>query len=336
MKKIYLIGMSIVVLLLFGYFYHMQDKQIQHLSHQVEDLILQLNNSKENEKRLEEELSQTIMQLNKLRIKNTVPVAVKKANFIKMMVPPLNEVYDELKIQFLRIQEDIKEGNITEEIENLKEFYKVESNEELLYALKPHPKSITLAQAAMESAWGESRFFKEANNIFGVWSFNKTEPRIAANSQRGEKTIWLKKYASIKGAIKDYYIVLSRSAAFKEFRKLNYENPNPYLLVTKLDKYSEKKEAYGKALSSMIKFNNFTKYDDKEFIIEKDEPLSEVEKEEERKIEEKAIEENKEEITTSKQLQEDEKTQLKENENKEEISAKSEEKPEEKTKEETK
>ncbi len=343
MKKTYLIGMSFVVLLLFGYFYYMQNKQIQHLSTQVETLALQLNTSKENELKLQEELSQIIVQLNKLRVRNAVPVAVKKANFVKMMLPALNEVYDELKTDFLRIQEDIKEGNITEEIENLKEFYKVESNEELLYALKPHPKSIALAQGAMESAWGESRFFKEANNIFGVWSFNKNEPRIAANSQRGEKTIWLKKYASVKGAIKDYYIVLSRSAAFKEFRKLNFENPNPYLLVTKLDRYSEKKEAYGKALSSMIKFNNFTKYDDKEFIIEKDEPLSEVEKEEERKIEEKAIEENKEEITTSQQLQEEETPKEKTQEEIQEETPKEktqeeiqEETPKEKTQEETK
>ncbi len=315
MKKIYFIGINIIILFFFGYVYYKQNVQIQHLNYKIKELNLQLNNSQDNENRLRKELSEIVIQLNNLRVsqkEKEVPVHVKKANFIKMMLPSLNEVYDELKNQFLRVQEDIKNGNITKEIESLKEFYKVKSNKELLYALKPHPKSIALAQGAMESAWGKSRFFKEANNIFGVWSFNKDEPRIAASSQRGEKTIWLKKYSNIKDSIKDYYIVLSRSAAFKEFRKLNYENQNPYLLVTKLDRYSEKKEIYGKALASMIKFNNFTQYDDKEFIIENIKPL----KNKEQKIK---IEKNKKEIANLKQL-------IKEDENIKENIVKQEEK----------
>ena len=90
-------------------------------------------------------------------------------------------------------------------------------------ALKPHPKSIALAQAAMESSWATSRFFTEANNVFGVWSFNESEPRIAAGKKRGNKTIWVKKYHSIKASMQDYYRTLARGVAFSEFRKLKME-----------------------------------------------------------------------------------------------------------------
>lgn len=195
---------------------------------------------------------------------DTLTVSEKKANFLKMIIPPLDEVYEEELNYFNDIKVLVKENPDNTILESLREEYNAKDNLELLMALKPHPKSITIAQAAMESAWGESRFFKEANNIFGVWSYNKNEPRIAASSLRGEKTIWLKKYSSIKEAIKDYYKLLSRSWAFKEFRELNYAktNQNPYLLVKKLQKYSEKREVYTKELSSMINYNKFTQFDE--------------------------------------------------------------------------
>jgi Bax protein len=128
-------------------------------------------------------------------------------------------------------------------------------------ALKPHPRSITIAQAAMESAWATSRFFKEANNIFGVWSFNEDEPRIAALKKRGNKTIWVKKYSSVTASVRDYYYVMGRSVAFQEFRKLKMVTDDPLLLVKKLDRYSEKGAEYGHELTSMITFNKFYHYD---------------------------------------------------------------------------
>jgi len=36
--------------------------------------------------------------------------------------------------------------------------FKTDNNRELLIRMKGHPVSIVLAQAAIESAWGESRF----------------------------------------------------------------------------------------------------------------------------------------------------------------------------------
>jgi Bax protein len=213
----------------------------------------------------------TILKYKRLQIQqykeeliDTMNLSEKKTTFLKMMVPPLDEVYEEELNYFYTIQTLVNENPDNAILESLREEYNANDNLELLMALKPHPKSITLAQAAMESAWGESRFFRNANNIFGVWSYNENEPRIPASIMRGDKTIWLKKYPTIKDAIKDYYKILSRSWAFKEFRKLNYqkENQNPYLLVKKLQKYSERREVYTQELSTMINANQFTKFDD--------------------------------------------------------------------------
>ena len=144
-------------------------------------------------------------------------VAEKKARFKSLLLPAINSVYHELTEQYQTIKEDIEQNKNPTTLSKLRAEYKATNNEELLAALKPHPKSIALAQAAMESSWATSRFSRQANNIFGVWSFDKDEPRIAAGEQRGDKTIWVKKYASIEASVRDYYRVLPRGSAFKAF-----------------------------------------------------------------------------------------------------------------------
>ena len=184
-------------------------------------------------------------------------VQEKKARFKALIIPAVNEVHAELMQQYNEISASLESGDNTDKIEELKVEYKVKSDVELLRALKPHPKSIAIAQAAMESSWATSRFFREAYNIFGVWSFDEDEPRIAALQKRGDKTIWVKEYSSVKASVRDYYRTIARSAAFKEFRKLKMKTDDPFALVKKLDRYSEKGAEYGHELTAIIKFNKF-------------------------------------------------------------------------------
>lgn len=188
-------------------------------------------------------------------------VQEKKTRFKSLIIPAVNNVYADLMKRYKDIKSSLEKGQAVENIEKLKIEYKVSTNDELLMALKPHPKSIAIAQAAMESSWATSRFFRDAYNIFGVWSFDKDEPRIAALKKRGDKTIWVKKYTSVEDSIYDYYRTLARSNAFAEFRETKMKTSDPYVLVTKLDRYSEKGNVYGEELTSIIKFNKFDRYD---------------------------------------------------------------------------
>lgn len=188
-------------------------------------------------------------------------VQKKKERFKYLLVPAVKRVYLDLDQQFKEIKIAIEAGSESERISLLKKEYKADSDSDLLARLKPHPVSIVLAQAAMESAWATSRFFVQAKNIFGVWSFNKNEPRIAAGEKRGNKTIWLKKYKSIEEAVRDNYRVLARGAAFKKFRTLRTESNDPFKLVKGLDKYSELGSKYGKELASVIRYNKFNQFD---------------------------------------------------------------------------
>ena len=194
-------------------------------------------------------------------IPKKMTVREKKLRFRCLVQPTINQVYSELTARYKAVSKAVKQHKDNQEMKLLRIKYKVKNNHELLKAIKPHLKSIAMAQAAMESAWGTSRFFTNANNIFGLWSFNKKEPRLAAGKKRGNKTIWIKKYRSIKESIEDYYLVLARGRSFGEFRNLKMKSSDPYKLVAKLDRYSEKGAVYSKKLASMIRFNKLHQLD---------------------------------------------------------------------------
>lgn len=195
-----------------------------------------------------------------------ISVEEKKARFKSTIIPAVDEVYADLMQQYQDIAALIRADRNNDRLTALRKEYKAANNQELLMALKPHPQSIAIAQAAMESSWATSRFYKEAYNVFGIWSYNKDEARIAAGELRGEQTIWIKKYGSVNASIRDYYRTLARGDAYTEFRKLKMETSNPYELVKKLDRYSEKGAEYGEELTAIIRFNNFESYDQQQKI----------------------------------------------------------------------
>jgi Bax protein len=182
----------------------------------------------------------------------------KKERFQVLMLPAVKKVHAELESDFLKAEQAVAAGK---DLAAMREEYRAATDNDLLGALKPHPVSVVLAQAAMESAWGTSRFFVEANNVFGVWSFDPDEPRIAAGEKRGDKTVYVKRYKTLQASIRDYYRTLARGAKFAEFRALRLTTDDPFKLVTKLDSYSEKGAVYGEELSAIIQRNEFQQYD---------------------------------------------------------------------------
>ncbi len=147
-------------------------------------------------------------------------------------------------------------------VEKMKKTFKTNSVEEVLRRLHPHPVSIVLAQAAIESGWGTSRFCREANNIYGIWSFSTKEKRIKAGEARSGTNIYLRKYDSLFESIYDYYLTIAKANAYKEFREARLHSNNPYRLIWYLHNYSEKRYEYVRSLRNVIEFNNLHKYDE--------------------------------------------------------------------------
>lgn len=139
--------------------------------------------------------------------------------------------------------------------------YKAKSLKGLLVRTKTHPNSIVLAQAAVESGWGASRFFREADNLFGVWSYNPNEPRIVATYTRKDHPVYLRKYDNLSASIRDYFRVIGRGKAHANFREAREQTDNVSALLPELKYYSERRGAYVQQLRTIIRQNNLTQYD---------------------------------------------------------------------------
>ena len=75
---------------------------------------------------------------------------------------------------------------------------------------------VSVAQAILESNWGESRFALEGNNFYGLIETDKSKPHIKALGSN----IMLKKYERKCGSVADYITLLNRGTEFKEYREL--------------------------------------------------------------------------------------------------------------------
>jgi len=135
------------------------------------------------------------------------------------------------------------------------------------------PTSIVIAQAAVESGWGQSRFFLQANNLFGVWSFDSRERRIAAGKARGRKTVYLRSYNNMSESIVNYFEILSSSSAYKTLRIARSASTDPFELLPHLINFSERRRAYTRQLRTVIEENDLTRFDsyevDPDYIFEK-------------------------------------------------------------------
>jgi Bax protein len=197
--------------------------------------------------------------------KKPMSVKERKKHFVETTLPAILRVKAELDKKYEHVlalsQKETLSDSERSSIEQLKQQYKVEGIPCLLNRLRTHPVSIVLAQAALETGWGTSRFYTEANNIFGIWSYNKNEPRIAASETRGAKTIYVKKYASLDASIEGYFKMMATGRAYKAFREARKNEANPFKLIAHLTHYSELREEYVKRLYSVIKSNRFYQYD---------------------------------------------------------------------------
>jgi Bax protein len=192
-------------------------------------------------------------------------VADRKKLFIEKTLPAIRSVKSKLDALYdyvlLLSQKETLTTQETLMLDALKKRYKVAGIPCLLNRLRTHPVSIVLAQAALETGWGRSRFYNEANNIFGIWSFNANEPRIAAGENRGKKTIYVKKYPTLEASIEGYFSMMATARAYGDFRRVRRTEENPFKLLRHLTHYSELREEYVKRLYYVIKANRFYQYD---------------------------------------------------------------------------
>jgi Bax protein len=197
-----------------------------------------------------------------------LPIPEKKEKFFNMLLPTVLISKHKLNLQIKQTRKLLDHRDLTEDeqdtLDYLMKKYRADDGDDLLLRMQGHPISIVLAQAALETGWGSSRFFRQANNVFGVWSFSESEPRIKAHQGRNGNAVYVKKYISLVESVDDYFLTLARGP-YKDFRQARNAGGDPLEMIRHLTKYSELQGEYINRLRNLMRRNNLTRYDD--FVI---------------------------------------------------------------------
>ena len=104
---------------------------------------------------------------------------------------------------------------------------------------------LLLAQAALESAWGNSRFALEGRNLFGIRTYDLREPHMLPSNN--PKKWGVRVYMHECDSVQHYIDILNNGSAFEEYRKLRDNGETDSLILTEtLGAYASDKDYFPK------------------------------------------------------------------------------------------
>jgi len=110
---------------------------------------------------------------------------------------------------------------------------------------------VLLAQAALESGWGNSRFSLEGKNLFGIRTYDLREPHMLPSNN--PKKWGVRVYMHECDSVQHYMDILNNGSAYEKYRELRDNGIEDSLLyVETLDAYAADKKYFPK-LKSIIK-----------------------------------------------------------------------------------
>ena len=160
-------------------------------------------------------------------VKKNISITEKKTNFIKSIFPIIKEsnstILEQRKILF-NIEKKIKNNNLNvleaAILKKLFKEYKIKNNDisELKKRIDIVPISLAIAQAAIESGWGTSRFAIEGNAYYGQKIIGKNVNGIKPNEISNPK-IKVRVFDNLNDSVDAYIKNLNTHFAYKNFRK---------------------------------------------------------------------------------------------------------------------
>ncbi|MEQ9449122.1 MAG: glucosaminidase domain-containing protein, partial [Rhodospirillaceae bacterium] len=92
------------------------------------------------------------------------------------------------------------------------------SARDLRARVAPVPISLALAQGAIESGWGTSRFARDGNAVFGQWVWNE-DRGIVPSARREGATHAVREFRSLADSVRAYARNLNTHRAYRAFRQ---------------------------------------------------------------------------------------------------------------------
>jgi Bax protein len=213
---------------------------------------------------------------------SVVQINGKKQKFINALLPYITQENRRLSAVRNRLSAIIDkletsntlDGSSQQQLNKLAARYRVKGDplhdrsarDELLRKIDIIPASLALAQAANESAWGESRFAQEANNLFGIWTYDQAKGLKPKNIENG-KTHRVRIFDDIGASVRYYMYNLNSHPAYRELRQIRQQlraagkDIDGYALAAGLEKYSAQGQAYIELIRDLIEQNEWALLD---------------------------------------------------------------------------
>ncbi len=193
-----------------------------------------------------------------------LPTRERKEKFIHLLLPSVliaNLEVERIRQKVLEIYLKMKEKKKPTQAEmiflkKIMDRCRSDSIEEVLEKAHPVPPSVLIAQSAIETGWGTSRFFSEGNNLFGMWTFKK-EGAIKARSSEA----YLRRYKSVLDSVRGYLYTVNVGWAYRDFREKRLTERDPLSLTEHLSFYSVERERYVRKVQRIIKENGLERFD---------------------------------------------------------------------------
>ena len=123
------------------------------------------------------------------------------------------------------------------------------------------PKELIIAQAAIETGWGKSRFANEGNNLFGIRTWNIDEPHLLPIPWTKWPGWGVKVYETRCDSVRDYLRILNEVFAFSEFRAARDSGIDDGIILADYLSLYASNQNYTKLIKEVIKYNIRGEYD---------------------------------------------------------------------------
>jgi len=155
-------------------------------------------------------------------------VAARKRMFTKLLLPIVlraNEGISNDRRRLRRVAARLAAGTALTRnergwLDNLAAAYKTDPRDPraLLLRVDGVPPSLAVAQAAVESGWGTSRFAAEGNALYGQWIEEGPQGMVPASREPG-RTYAIQRFESLSASVEAYLRNLNTHRAYRAFRR---------------------------------------------------------------------------------------------------------------------
>jgi len=154
-------------------------------------------------------------------------------------------------------------------LDGVEAYYAVAGDDfgQLLNRIDVVPPSLALAQAAIESGWGTSRYALEGNALFGEYTTNRSAG-LRPDALPDKPEIRIRTFGGLLEAVFSYAHNLNTHPAYQAFRTLRAkqrdggDTPDGFALAQTLLRYSTRGEDYIHDIQSVIRANELDLLDD--------------------------------------------------------------------------